>query len=61
MIPKAIIILLAVIILFVVTYVLNKRIPKPDGCEISEKCKTCTMSNCHVKNNIKKGDNNERQ
>lgn len=59
---ETIIILGIVIILFVTTYVLNKRIPKPDGCEISDKCASCTMTNCYVKKNETIGENNnERQ
>lgn len=61
MIIKAIIILCVVIILFIGTYLLNKKVPKPDGCEISEKCKTCQMTNCYVKKKITEGENNERQ
>ena len=61
MIIKTIIILVVVIILFVTTYVLNKRLPEPDGCELSEKCETCKNTNCYVKNKLNEGENNERQ
>ncbi|MBQ8292396.1 MAG: hypothetical protein IJX78_01160 [Bacilli bacterium] len=59
MIIKTIIILGIVIILFIGTYILNKRVPKPDGCEISEKCETCGMTNCFVKKKISEGEQNE--
>ncbi len=58
---KTIIVLSVVIILFSGTYLLNKKVPKPNDCEISEKCSICQMANCYVKKNITEGENHERQ
>ena len=58
---KTVIILSLVIILFIGTYLLNNKVPKPDGCEKSDKCSTCQMKNCYVKNNITEGEKHERQ
>ena len=61
MIPKSIIILVVVIIIFIGTYLLNKRIPKHDGCELSDKCETCQNPSCYLKNKKEEGESNERQ
>jgi hypothetical protein len=61
MTTEAIIIVVVVIIIFIGTYLLNKRIPKPDGCELSDKCETCKQTSCYVKNKKIEGEDNERQ
>lgn len=57
---KAIVILGVVLIIFVTTFIINQKTKKPDGCEISEQCSTCQMTNCYVKNKQKNGENHER-
>lgn len=48
----AIVIIVALVILFVVSYVLNKRTPVPEGCEnlkISDEfCLNCTNAECKI-------------
>lgn len=48
----AIAILVCLVVLFIVTYVLNKRTPVPKGCEnikISEEfCLNCTNTECKI-------------
>ena len=48
----AIAIIILLIVLFIVSYVLNKRTPVPEGCEqikISEEfCLNCTNSECKI-------------
>lgn len=42
--------------LFIFTYILNKRTPKPEGCEhIGEECEGCQMTSCshHLSHNKK--------
>lgn len=41
------ILLIALIGLFIFTYLLNKRTPKPKGCEnIDENCEGCPITSC---------------
>jgi hypothetical protein len=46
--------------LFIASYLLNKRIPRPEGCdeEITAQCKKCVISSCylHPDHNKDKGD-----
>lgn len=43
----AIIIILVCVGLFIFSYVLNKRTPKPEGCEnIGDECEGCQMTSC---------------
>lgn len=43
----AIIIVMVLIVLFVLSYVLNKNTPKPEGCEkLDAACKTCPITSC---------------
>ena len=48
--PKIIVALILFVILtgiFILTYVLNKKVPKPEGCEeIDESCLNCSNSLC---------------
>ena len=46
--------------LFIFTYVLNKRTPKPEGCEdIGSECEGCQITSCsHYK---EKKENDERK
>lgn len=58
--PLAIVIIILLVVIFVVSYVLNKRTPVPKGCEqinISEEfCLQCSNTDCSIKEkfNIKK-------
>lgn len=49
----AITIIVLLVVVFFVTYILNKRTPVPKGCEqikISEEfCLNCSNSDCHIK------------
>lgn len=38
-----------VIVLFLVTYVLNKRTKAPKGIDLPEKCQTCEIGSCMIK------------
>ena len=43
----ALIVFAVVSVLFIVTYVLNKRTPKPEGCEnIGSECEGCQITSC---------------
>jgi len=57
---KALIAILLVggaIFLFIFTYLLNKRTPKPEGCEnLSEECEGCQILTCSHR--IEKKENN---
>lgn len=48
----AIVIIIALVILFIVSFVLNKRTPVPEGCEhikISDEfCLNCTNEDCKI-------------
>ena len=44
--------------LFIFTYIINKRTPKPDGCEeIGSECEGCQMTSCS--HYVKKDENKE--
>lgn len=47
----AISILAALLVIFVVTFIIYRRTPAPKGCEDlkadDEKCATCSQSECH--------------
>ena len=50
----AIVIIVVLVVLFIGTYVLNKRTPKPEGCEdLEAECETCPITTC-LKNTSKK-------
>ena len=53
---KSIGIVIICVLLFVGTYLLNKRTKKPEGCEdMSEHCEGCSIVNCsHHPNNSSK-------
>ena len=53
---KSIGIVIICVLLFVGTYLLNKRTKKPEGCEdMSEHCEGCSIVNCsHHPNNSNK-------
>ena len=43
----AIVIIVVLVVLFIGTYVLNKRTPKPEGCEeIGSECEGCQITSC---------------
>ena len=43
----AVVIVLVCVGLFIGTYLLNKKTPKPDGCEnLGEECEGCLMTSC---------------
>ena len=43
----AIVFIVALVALFIGTYILNKRTPKPEGCEeIGDECEGCQMTSC---------------
>ena len=52
----AIVIIVVCVGLFIGTYILNKRTPKPEGCEeIGSECEGCQITSCsHHKNNNEK-------
>lgn len=41
-----ILIVIGLIVLFVVAYILNKRTPKPEGCQLDSACKGCPITSC---------------
>jgi hypothetical protein len=43
-----------VLILFIGSFILNKRTKAPQGIEIPEKCHSCLSSSCIVKRDIEK-------
>lgn len=45
--------------MFLGTYILNKRTPKPEGCENMEECEGCQMTSCS--HYINKEDTNEKK
>lgn len=50
----AVLIILICIGLFIFTYYLNRKTPKPDGCEnMDGQCEGCQMTSCshYIKNN----------
>ena len=51
----AIVIIVVCVVLFIGTYLLNKRTPKPEGCEeIGSECEGCQITSCshYKKTNI---------
>jgi len=46
--------------LFIISYLLNKRVPRPEGCdhEKSSQCTQCANHSCHLhqNHNQEKGD-----
>lgn len=59
----AIVVIIGLVVLFFVTYVLNKRTPVPKGCESlidTEKCHGCSNSACKYykdeEENLEKGN-----
>ena len=53
-----VVILAVCVSLFIFTYIINKRTPKPDGCEeIGSECEGCQMTSCS--HYIKKDENKE--
>ena len=43
----AVVVVLVSVGLFIGTFILNKRTPKPDGCEnLGSECEGCQMSSC---------------
>ena len=56
----AVVIVLVCVGLFIGTYLLNKKTPKPDGCEnLGEECEGCQMTSCS--HYIKKENTNEKK
>ena len=42
-----VVILLVCVALFIGTYILNKRTPKPEGCEdVGSECEGCQITSC---------------
>ena len=43
----AVVIILVLVVLFIGTYILNKRTPKPEGCEdVGSECEGCQITSC---------------
>ena len=43
----AVVIIVALVGLFIGTYILNKKTPKPEGCEeVGAECEGCQMTSC---------------
>ena len=43
----AVAIIVVLVVLFIGTYVLNKRTPKPEGCEdLGSECEGCQITSC---------------
>ncbi len=61
---KSLLIVLAALVLFFTSFIINKRVKTPDcsDVELPEHCLNCKVENCQVKKQIKKedGENNER-
>lgn len=49
----AVVIGLALIAIFITTYLLNKNTPVPPGCEIDTKCEGCNITSCGVRKDNK--------
>lgn len=62
-IVKTVLITIAVltvcVAMFIGTFLLNKRTPKPEGCENMEECEGCQMTSCS--HYIKKENTNEKK
>lgn len=52
----AVVIIVVSVAIFIATYILNKRTPKPEGCEdVTSECEGCQITSCsHHKNNNEK-------
>lgn len=52
----AIVVVIALLAIFFITYVLNKKTPVPEGCEnikiSDENCNSCGNMDCHIKQGI---------
>lgn len=52
----AIVVVVALVAVFFITYVLNKRTPVPKGCEnikiSDENCTSCGNVDCHIKQDL---------
>lgn len=43
----SIIVIIVCVSLFIFSYLLNKKTPKPEGCkELEEQCETCQINSC---------------
>ena len=43
----AIVLIVVLVVLFIGTYILNKRTPKPEGCEdLGSECEGCQITSC---------------
>ena len=43
----AVVILVVCVVMFIGTYILNKRTPKPEGCEnVGSECEGCQITSC---------------
>ena len=55
----AVVFIVALVALFIGTYILNKRTPKPEGCEeVGAECEGCQITSC---SNYRKKEENERK
>ena len=42
---------------YVGSYLLNKKTPKPEGCEsLEENCEGCNITSCHIRKELKEED-----
>ena len=43
----AVLVVIISVFLFILTYILNKRTPKPEGCEnVGSECEGCQITSC---------------
>ena len=50
----------ALIALFIICFLLNKKTPNPEGCEdLESECNTCPVTTCLKNNSNKGGKENE--
>lgn len=55
----AILVVIISVALFIFTYLINKRTPKPEGCQdLSGECEGCQITSC---SNYRKKEENERK
>ena len=49
----AIAVLAVLVGLFILGYLLNKRVPRPEGCDLekTEQCSRCAISTCRLNHN----------
>lgn len=53
----AVLIVLVLVGLFITSYLLNKKTPKPEGCqEITSSCSSCEISACSVRHEDYEGE-----